>query len=321
MNNNYSFNLSEKSSNTESYLKSLRDNGFVHLSGFFDGDHVDLLAERVLDGFTRPAIGGSFGYGKKDHFRRYLYPPLTLGKPVLNLVLNENLLNLVEQYMEGEPLIAELHIKRDNPLPYIHFPPHLDIFPGWQKVKSNKPVDHQDMKKKLGVGAIVYLEDCDSESSNFMYARGTHEKCYDKGGRFLDYEKGERKEILDSMVHLPGKKGDIVIFDDRGWHGPNQPNKKRRTVLEFDFTNSTHLGRWQAIGLQMPVSDVSGLSERQLRVLGKDATPLFDPYGYKIASFNRNPYYKFIGCLVDFAYWFQHLKYRVKHIFKMDKLI
>ncbi len=92
------------------------------------------------------------------------------------------MIKIIESYFRSEPIIAELHIKHDDPMPYIYFPPHLDLFPGWKKSNSFKEIRKEDMKKRLGVGCLVYLTDCDLDSGNFMYSKGSHKKLFLKGG-------------------------------------------------------------------------------------------------------------------------------------------
>ena len=74
-------------------------------------------------------------------------------------------------------------------LRHIYFPPHLDLFPGWKKSNSFKEIRKKDMKKRLGVGCLVYLTDCDLDSGNFMYSKGSHKKLFLKGGTLKNYNK------------------------------------------------------------------------------------------------------------------------------------
>ena len=176
------------------------------------------------------------------------------------------------------------------------------------------------MKKRLGLGCIIYLKDCDTASGNFMYALGSHKSIFLKGGAIKNYSKKEKDNIYSQMVNLDGKKGDIIIFDDRGWHGPNQPAKKNRTVVELDFTNPSYLGRWQAIDLQLPISMLTDLEEKELRILGKNSKILYDKYNYKISTFNRNPLFKIQEWLIKYAYITEHYKKIIKLLYsKMFK--
>ena len=175
------------------------------------------------------------------------------------------------------------------------------------------------MKNRLGVGCIIYLSECDKESGNFMYAKNTHKEIFMKGGALAKYEAYEKKNILDKMVHLPGKTGDIIIFDDRGWHGPNQPSKNHRTVLELDFTNSKHLGRWQATDIQLPISLLNILNEKQLRILGKGSKQLYNQYQYKILRFYNNPFFNFQSWIVNNSFILDHYKNLILYYTKKFK--
>ena len=68
--------------------------------------------------------------------------------------------------------------------------------------------------------------------------------------------------------------------------------QKKRTVVELDFTNPAFMGRWQAIDLQIPLSMLDILSEKDIRILGKNSKPVFNQYNYKINTFIKIHYLK-----------------------------
>ncbi|OUX17156.1 MAG: hypothetical protein CBE11_00255 [Rickettsiales bacterium TMED251] len=320
----FSFNEKFNYSKANDYFE---ENGFLLLRGLTNKDSVKNLSLRVENIFTLPSAGGAFGFSKKDHYRKYIYPPLAMGKPVYEIVLNKKLIKVVENYIGSEPIISELHIKKDDPVPNVYFPLHVDIYPGWTQGEDNNinlnnktPVKPKYMKNKLGVGCLIYLDDCGLDRGNFMFSKGTQKNIYLKGGKLEDYSDKEKKDILDNIVHLNGKAGDVVLFDDRGWHGPNQPAKKSRSVIEVDFTNAKFFGRWQKVDLQVPISSMEYLDQKQIRVLGKGAKALYNSNTlnykqYKVQGFNRSPFYKLVVMLINNGFIIQYVKDLIKHYF------
>ena len=316
---NYIFNLKKKRPKYNEIVQSLDKNGFAKIENLFSYDCIEKLALEVDKGLENPAICGSFGYSKKDHFRKYIYPPMMLGTPLKEVILNKFLIEIVENYFNCEPIIAELHIKHDQPKSYVYFPIHLDLFPGWKKSNTFPLIKIEDMKKRLGLGCLVYLTDCDIESGNFMYAKGTHKNIFLKGGAIKNYSKEEINTIKSKLINLDGKKGDFILFDDRGWHGPNQPSKKNRTVIELDFTNPSCFGRWQASDLQIPISMLDNLKEKDLRILGKNSKAVFNKYNYKISTFNKNPLFNIQKWLINKSFILDHYKKSTERILKNFK--
>ena len=187
-------------------LKYFDINGFVILRGLYEKPLLAQLYDRLEDTFSRPSAGGCFGYAKKDHYRKYIFPPLNAEKSVCSMILNDKLINLVEKYMECEPVISELHIKKDEPTPNIYFPLHLDLHSGWnqgehnhKKLNNNTPLSKENMKHKLGVGALIYMHDVTTDSGNFMFSKGSHKKLHLKGGKISSYSINEQKEIMNIL--------------------------------------------------------------------------------------------------------------------------
>ena len=61
-------------------------------------------------------------------------------------------------------------------------------------------------------------------------------------------------------MRCDGQAGDLVLFDDRGFHGPDQPTNADRTVILLDYYRVDTLGRVQ---VSMPIwsSDIAGCAK------------------------------------------------------------
>ena len=51
------------------------------------------------------------------------------------------------------------------------------------------------------------------------------------GQKLKPYPKELKNKILENMYKCKGLAGDLVLFDDRGFHGPDQPSLKDRKVI------------------------------------------------------------------------------------------
>src|SRR5690606_22934788 len=100
-----------------------------------------------------------------------------------------------------------------------------------------------------------------------------------------------RKQIADQMRRFDGKKGDVVLFDHRGFHGPEQPCSVSRTVLLGGFHKTKAFG--DVVNTPFPVYPhcLTGLDERQLYALGLGASgPIYsDRHMHLYSSRKANP--------------------------------
>ena len=100
----------------------------------------------------------------------------------------------------------------------------------------------------------------------FCYALGTHEFMAPLGPNLSAYPEPQQSEIREKIVRIEGRAGDVILFDDRGFHGPDQPCKSRfgdaRGLLPGGHVRipTSHSNS----GL---TSDLGGLTEKQLRCL------------------------------------------------------
>ena len=84
--NTYTFNY-KKNKSSNGIINSLETNGFAKIINLFPENCIHELIKNVDEGLKNPSICGSFGYTMKDHFRRYIYPPLMMGSPLKEVIL------------------------------------------------------------------------------------------------------------------------------------------------------------------------------------------------------------------------------------------
>jgi len=250
-----------------------RTTGVIVLRNLFAGDLVDALVSATDKRLEFPNISGSAGYFKPDHPKKFV-DPFLVGGAAVDIALDERLTDIVERYMGAETVLSEATIKQDSPTPYKYFGVHSDYSVGTRRhTDSGLVVTEEMMAMPLGVGAALYFHDC--YEGAFSYCLESHLLGAPHGQDLADYPESERKRILATWRRFAGKKGDLVIFDDRGFHGPAQPARSSRLVMLLDWMNTEVWGgRYPVRPFPILTSDIGRLSARQLRTAGVGAEPM-----------------------------------------------
>ena len=295
-------------------LTALAADGVIALRGLFGAAEI-VEANRLIDEFAAaPAIAGVPGYNKVDHPKK-LISPFSVGGPVVPLCLNEIVIQLVEKYMGSECILAEANVKIDAPVGYEYFPLHSDFAVGWRKVRDDEFVlSEADMKLPIGVGAAVYLHE--THEGAFSYCLGSHKLEAPHGVNLHEYPNEERAAIEATCVRADGQAGDLVLFDDRGFHGPDQPSRSRRRVVLLDYYRVETFGYTQVSPFPVWTKDMGGLSAQQMRVLGAGADYMVSPRDYMGTRFRRNMLYRPVKFMIENAFVWQHIKQKIKGSFR-----
>ncbi len=297
-----------------SIVDCFKKRGFCILRNLFTSDVIDSVCVRAERYLAKPTIAGAPGYWQVDHPKKLVHP-FTLGGPTLGLILNERVIEIVEEAMDSECILAECMLKFDKGVGYTYFPMHSDFSIGWSKSSAaSGGLTLAQLKKVVGIGAAIYL--ADTNTGAFSYCDSTHKFLAPKGQNLNAYNNEEQQLILSRKVRCDGLKGDLVLFDDRGFHGPDQPSNTERLAILLDYFHVGELGRTQVSPMPIWSSDIAHLSEKQLRVAGVGADFMVPPSEYAHTRFQKNPWYPLIAWLVSRAYFWQHFKSTIKHLFK-----
>lgn len=281
------------------------------LRNAFPNGQINEIAERANALLSKPSIAGSFGYAKVDHPKR-LANPFQIGRPFLDLATDPRIVGVVETRMGSECVLAEANLKLDDPVGYTYFALHADFSPGWRKSETSKvTLSGEDLKQPVGIGGVLYLHD--TTSGAFCYCLGTHTLGAPRGPDLAQYPKVEQDRIKSTNIRLDGQKGDLILFDDRGFHGPDQPANARRTVILLDYYRVKTFGFYQVSPLQIYTSDLGGITAKQMRVLGFGAEPMVPPEKYLLTKFERNRWYGLCRAIVDNSYRGVHVRQKIKH--------
>ena len=290
-------------------VATLARDGACVLRGLFDAaalDEVDGAVERWL---ARPAVAGVPGYAKVDAPKKLLSPTL-LGGAVYDLLVDERVIDIVEQYMSSECILAEANLKYDAPVNYQYFAAHADFAVGWRKKTGSEPLTAAQLALPVGVGGAVYLHE--THEGAFSYALRTHTLGAPHGQDLDSYPHDERRAILEHWTRIDGQRGDLVLFDDRGFHGPDQPSRSERTVILLDYYRVETFGRKQVAPFPIWSTDIGRLTPRQLRVLGAGADTWSTPHDYMQTRFRRSAAYGLVTGIIENAYLLRHFKAKLK---------
>jgi len=284
----------------------LQDRGFVILRNLFTDDVLNDVCLSAKDWLEHPAVAGVPGYSKVDYPKKILNPFL-LGGRVTELLVNELVLDVSEAVIGGECILADATLKFDKPTSYVYFPIHSDLASGWRKsAASPVSISAKDMQNAIAIGGALYLND--TSDGAFCFCDGTHRLMSPRGQDLSKYPKQERDEIMARRVRCDGKRGDLVLFDDRGFHGPDQPSRTSRLVILIDYFRIATFGRMQVSPMPILSTDLAKMNDRQLRAAGMGATYMVPTMDYTFTRFKRNPLYGMITKTIELAYLTQHWK-------------
>ncbi len=288
----------------------LEEKGVVILRGLFPNKLLTDINKSWDVNFRKPSVSGTVGYFRTSHAKAVL-PLFLLGKPAFKVALEKKIITIIENFMKSKCTLAEANAVWHKPTNYIYFPVHSDFAAGWKKSSDSKyMLSDKDIKLPVGVGAILYLHN--TKEGAFKYSLGSHKLCSKHGQHLKNYPRKIINDINNNTVVCAGKKGDIILFDDRGFHGPDQPSKENRSVLLLDYYRNKTFGHVLVTPHIVKITDLSFLDDIQLRVLGLGASEMVKREDYVSTRFKKNFFYKYLTWAIENAYFFNHLKALIK---------
>ena len=308
----------KKSNFEKKALKQIRTEGFVVLRNLLTDVHIDNIVKPVDRILSRPNIGGNLGYYRKDIFKK-MYDALLLGRPVIDLFLNKKMLNFLKKYFQTDFYLAEANLKYDEGLNHVYFPMHSDFDTNWKMPFSSRSLNLgiEDFKKIIGCGIMVYLED--TIDGAFCYSPGSH-KFHDHNNTSVEkWNEESRNKVYQNILRIEGKKGDIVLFNDLGAHGPEQPVKVHRKVLLGDYYNKDVFGFEAKTAIPVYLSDLSNLSPEQLKILGVGAKPMSYAEDYHTRDFNRMKCSKMVFRTFTSLVYLEKLRFKILNFMRKIK--
>ena len=286
--------------------KKLKNYGVVICRNLFDQCLLLDLEKEWKKQFKYPAISGTIGFAQTSYSKKTL-SAFMLGKSALEIATNNLLIDCIEGYMKSPCTLAEANAVFDKSTSYEYFGLHADFSVGWKKTHSmKKSLSKSDMKFPIGVGAIFYLHD--TEHGAFKYSLTSHKIQAKFGQKIKNYPQNLKSEIINNIFVCRGKAGDLILFDDRGFHGPDQPSADNRRVLILDYYRDNTFGSTVVEPHKVKVTDLANLSKKQYKVLGFYAKNLVSPDDYVYARFKKNKLFKLIAWIIEKSFIAEHIK-------------
>ena len=211
-------NYNKSFSNPNECLDNLKKDGVTIIKDVINLDDLNLVNNNVKKILEIPSIAGSIGYSMKDPFKK-TYDAFLIDKVVPSLVSNKVVLNLIKEYLNDDIIISEVFLKHDLGDNFKYFPYH-------------RHTGVNNVNKLFGCGIIIYLHD--TNEGAFCYSVGSHRENLESEPEHINNSKNKKK-YTENLRRINGRKGDIVIFDESGFHGPEQPTKNPRTVIISGF--------------------------------------------------------------------------------------
>jgi len=285
-------------------IKHLKEKGVIILRGIVDKSTIEIINQKVSIILSKPSFLGGEGFYQKDPYKK-TYDGFLIGSEVVESVLDSKPLSIIEKYLDDEIILNEVIIKNDLGYNVKYFPYH----------KHTGTDVEGDINQPFGCGALIYLNDTDEGA--FCYSIGSHLlKPMKRGEPALIEDSLMKEELYNNLHKIVGKKGDYIIFDERGYHGPQQPVKVPRTVILFGFQSTTYTKNRSRTGIPVVISDLKNLSEKQLKIagIGGGTRSSYDKYHLRKPTTYRP--FRVIDPLIKGIIFFNYKLNRLKNKFK-----
>ncbi|MAJ43572.1 MAG: hypothetical protein CMF96_02360 [Candidatus Marinimicrobia bacterium] len=275
---NFDSHISSKNQDWEKVAKSqLSEQGVVVIRDLISFSDLEKINEKVDNILKQPSLLGNIGYYQKDPYKK-LYDGFLIHEKIIDIFLNEKIIRIIENYLKDEILINEIFLKNDLGSNTKYFPYHRHTGADLIKI-PNHP---------FGCGMALYLHD--TESGAFCYSIESHKTKSTEETReiFSIYEHPESKNLIKKLSRINGKQGDIILFDEKGFHGPEQPTKTPRKIILSGFQLKKYTNNKTRTEIPVLISNLSGLSDKQKDVIGINSGSRGTFESYHLRNLNNN---------------------------------
>ena len=279
-------------------LRHLEETGVVVLSNVVKEDIVEKIILDADSVLSVPSIFGSYGYIQKDPFKK-MFDGFLFSENVIDVIVHKKVIKLIKSYLNQDVLISECFLKHDLGTSNSYFPYHRHTGTDLDFPKG----------KKFGCGVMMYLHDTDIGA--FCYVPASHKITINKKIYLLEREKS--KILSENLSRVVGKKGDIVIFNEAGYHGPEQPVSKSRTVVLSNYQAKEMSGNKMKTDIPVLMSSLGKLDSEQMEALGLGSgyRGRFNSYHMRKRKITLTD--KIATGVISFSNRLSRLKNRIKH--------
>jgi len=285
-------------------LESLKKEGVVVLRNLLESktiDKINFSSNKIL---LKPNILGTVGYYQVDPFKK-LYDAFLLGEEVINAIVNEKIINLIETYTGDKILLTGgATLKHDMGANETYFPYH-----------RHTGVDLTNRKNRpYGCGVLFYLHD--TEKGAFCYSLGSHKLSLEENDEALMDKHPNLEELKNNLKRINGKAGDIIIFDENGFHGPEQPTKTPRTVILANYQLAKYINNKTRHAFPVVMSDLKNLTSTQLRCMGFGTGSNIGYEDLHFRKFDDSKNYKKIKKVIENKMFLSLMGHKIKNKIK-----
>ena len=285
-------------------ITSLEENGVVVITSLVDQSIVDEICKDANEVLSQPSTRGSFGYISKDPHKR-MYDGFLFSKNTINTVSNPKIISLIELYLQQEVVMTECFLKKDLGTNISYFPYH-------RHTGSDLNTDDDVTKRtnnKFGCGVIFYLHD--TSDGAFCYAPGSHKTPMDTKIYLLNQDPN-KDAINQKLRRIVGPKGSVVIFNEAGWHGPEQPVTTPRTVILSGYQSRIYSDNKTRTEIPILISNIHSLSAVQKRAIGFSSGSRSDFKDYHMRKGKLSSLDKLFNAGTEALFKLKRMKHAIK---------
>ena len=283
--------------------KLLKEEGIVQIRGLFDINAMQIVNNKLINIFKNPALGGSIGYIQKDPHKK-VYDALLVGQETVDLVLHKKIIKIATKFFSGQPILSHAYIKKNLGFNDFFFPYH-------SHTGSDRDVV---LPGPYGLAMIAYLHD--TNEGCFLYSPGSHKLKSPHGGNPYIYPKEIKKEIFDHKRRMIGNAGDIIIFDEAGFHGPENPCKKDRVTIMFEYQRSEDFGNKVRHPAPCLPHTLGKLNKEQLTTLGVGCDKRNEYEDFHLRTYDKNKNFILIKKIFTIGYKIELCVFKIKYFIK-----
>ena len=284
-------------------LESLKKEGVIVLRNLLESktiDKINFSSNKIL---LKPNILGTVGYYQIDPFKK-VYDAFLLGEEVINAIVNEKIINLIETYTGDKILIGGAYLKHDMGANEVYFPYHRHTGADLTN-RKNRP---------YGCGIVLYVHD--TEEGAFCYSLGSHKLSLEENDVAEMDKHPNLEELKNNLKRINGKAGDIIIFDENGFHGPEQPTKKSRTVILGSYQLAKYTNNKTRHAFPVVMSDLKNLTNTQLRCMGLGTGTNLSYENVNYRKFDDRKDYKKIKKVIENKMFLSLIAHKIKNKIK-----
>lgn len=278
-------------------ITQLSDNGVIVIRDLTSIEDLKKINKKVDFILKQPSLLGNIGYYQKDPYKKH-YDGFLIDRKVIDVFLNEKIITLIENYLNDEILINEIFLKNDLGSNIQYSPYHRHTGSDLVNVPNGS----------FGCGMVLYLHD--TEEGAFCYSVGSHKEKLTEQTKSISslYNHPDKDNLFNNLFRINGKIGDVILFDEKGFHGPEQPTRISRKIILSGFQLKKYTNNMTRTAIPVLVSDLKGLSDIQKSVMGIGSGSRGEYESYHLRNLNNNLVINYISKLIISRYNYFHKK-------------